>query len=142
MLTCRREILDSLPKPNGDKPVHIFLRAVSFLLPQLQRDITESERVWTSNFNTRLRQSLFSRLPGTLRKIGINASRSGLRCTLETLAKGCHKLWVTRHATKKVDLSQGSAPADESDGDSAATILSLVDEEDGEEEQGRTNTRR
>ena len=83
-------------------------------------------------------QSLFSRLPGTLRKTGINASRTGLRNALETLAKGCHKLWVTRHAAKKVDRSQESAPVGESEGDSVATILSWVDEDDDEVEQTRS----
>ena len=98
--TCRREILESLPMPEGDKPAHIFTREISLLMPQLLIDTMEPERLWKTNLNTRLRQSLLSCLPGTLRKIGINAVRSGLCSALETL-KRCHKLWVERHAAKK-----------------------------------------
>ena len=123
MMTCRREILDSLPMPEGDKPVHIFTRAISVILPHLLSDTIEHERLWMCNLNTRLRQSLFSRLPGTLRKTGINVARLGLRSALETLAKGCHKLWVGRHAAKQVECSQTVPQADDSDGDSVISML-------------------
>ena len=43
MLTCRREILDSLPLPNGEKPLHQFTRAVSLIIPQLLNDTAEPE---------------------------------------------------------------------------------------------------
>ena len=132
MLTCRREILDSLPLPNGEKPLHQFTRAVSLIIPQLLRDTTEPERLWTCNLNTRLRQSLFGRLPATLRKTGINVARSGLRSALEKLAKGCHKLWVARHAAKRAETSPITMPGDESDDNSVTSLLSWVDANDTE----------
>ena len=103
MLACKPEILGSLHMPVGDKPAHIFTKEVSLLISQLLRDTLEPERWWTSNLNTRLHQSLFSRLLLALRKIGINVAQSGLRSALETLMKGCHKLWVARHAAKRVE---------------------------------------
>ena len=99
------------------------------LIPQLLRDTMEPERLWASNLNTRLRQSLISRLPGTLREIGISAARSGLRSALETLAKGCHNMWVARHAAKRVENKQMPASGVTSDGDSVDSILSWVDED-------------
>ena len=127
LLTCRREILDSLPMPEGNRPVHIFTRAVLLLIPQLLRDTTEPERLWTSNLNSRLRQFMFSRLLGTLRKTGINAARTGLRSALATLAKRCHKMWVPRHAAKKVERSHMMSSVADSDGDSIVSILLWVD---------------
>ena len=126
---CRNEVLNSIPKPEGDKPAHIFTREISLIIPQLLIDTTEPERVWTSNLITRLPQLLFSRLPSTLRKIGVTAARSGLRTSLETLAKGCHKLWVARHAAMKEDKVQHQVPGDASDGDSVDSISSLMDED-------------
>ena len=76
-----------------------------------------------SSLNTRLRQSLFSRLPGILRKTGINAARTGLRSAITTLAKGRHKLRVARHAAKKVERSHMLASVVDSDGNSVPSIL-------------------
>ena len=89
----------------------------------------EPERLLTSNLNTRLRQSLLSRLPATLRKIGINAARSGLRSALETLAKGCHEMWVARRAAKRVGKMQVPTSGEMSDVDSVDTILLWLDED-------------
>ena len=129
LANCRVEILRSLPMPEGDKPAHIFTREVSLLIPQLLRDTPEPERVWTSNFNTRLCQLLFSRLPATLRKIGITAARSGMRTALETLAKGCHKLWVARHEAMTKAKVNHQDPVDVSDGDSVDSLSSWHDED-------------
>ena len=92
----------------------------------------EPESLWRCYLNTRLRQSLFSRLPSTLRKTCINVARSGLRSALETLANGCHKLWVARHAVKRVESSQITMSGDESDINSITTLLSWADEDDTE----------
>ena len=35
MVECRREILESLPHPQGEKESEIFMRAISALIPQL-----------------------------------------------------------------------------------------------------------
>ena len=120
------------------------------LIPQLLRDTLEPERLWTSNLNTQLlwtsnlntqlRQLLFSRLPGTLRETGINAARSGLRCALETLANAARselrcgletlaKDCVARHATKRLEQNQ-MVSGDISDGDSADSMLSWVNEDE------------
>ena len=99
------------------------------------RDKMGHERLWTSNLNKRLHQSLLSRLLGTLGKTGINVARSGLRSTLETLAKGCHKMWVTRRAAKRVERSQVMAAGEASDGDSVPLILFWVAEEEIEVSQ-------
>ena len=34
--------------------------------------------------------------PAALMPIPVTKASTGLRCTIETLVKGCHKLWVTR----------------------------------------------
>ena len=40
-------------------------------------------------------------VPIDLRSTPVDKARSGFICTMETLAKGCHKLWVTRHTSNK-----------------------------------------
>ena len=88
--------------PEADKPVHIFTSPVLLLIPQLLKDTTEPERLWMSNLNTRLRDSFFTRLPESLRENNIDDDQNAS----ETLAKGRHKMWVTRHAATRVERSQ------------------------------------
>ena len=45
ILTCTIAILDSLLLPEGDKPLHIFKRAVSFFIPHLVRDTPKPGRL-------------------------------------------------------------------------------------------------
>ena len=40
--------------------------------------------------------SILAMLPESLRLTPVAKARIGMRCTMEALAKGCHKLWVTR----------------------------------------------
>ena len=40
-------------------------------------------------------------LSAALKRTPITKARTGPRCTIEALAKGCHKLWVKRHKNKR-----------------------------------------
>ena len=87
ILTFRRNFLGSLPMSEGDKPAQFSPREVSLVISKLVRDAAEPESSWASNLNTLLRQSMFSRLPGTIRNTGINVAQSELWGALETLLK-------------------------------------------------------
>ena len=75
MVECRREILESLPQ--------------------------EPERIWTSNFTRSLRCIIWTMLPVAVRSTSVTKTRTGLRCTMKALAKGCRKLWVVTVSYQK-----------------------------------------
>ena len=101
MVECRRDILESLPHPQGDKASDIFTRAISALIPRLLANTSEPERVWTSNFTHSLRCRMWSMVPRDLESTPVDMARKGFIVTMGALAKGCHRLWVTRHSSNK-----------------------------------------
>ena len=50
MVECRREIIASLPHPEGNNTSQVFGRAISTMIPRLLITTHEPERGWTSNF--------------------------------------------------------------------------------------------
>ena len=101
MVERKRNILESLPHPQRDKESDIFTRAISALIPRLLATSREPERIWTSNFTHSLRCTLWTMIPVALRSTPVDKARIGLICTMEALAKGCHKIWTTRPASNK-----------------------------------------
>ena len=93
ILECKRAILESLSHQQGGKESEIFTRAFSALIPRLLSTSREPEWIWTSNFTHSLRCTMWTMLPVALRSTPVTKARAELRCTMEALAKGCHKLW-------------------------------------------------
>ena len=58
MVECRREIIESLPHPQGDEESEAFTRTISALILRLLATSREPERVWASNFTHSLRCSM------------------------------------------------------------------------------------